>query len=166
MSESMQKAARLISGVQISSVRLLEVAGRTGIRSAGDVEQVRLIIQHSARVPHPPDAGILYVHASFDLEVLADEMKTPAVTLKATFELKYNLPEDLGDATSEELAAFAETNAVFNAWPYWREFIQSTLVRMNLPPILLPVFRLSDHVAANEGPSARADARQLARGSK
>ena len=44
--------------------------------------------------------------------------------------------------SSEELEAFGEVNAVFNAWPYWRELVQASLARMLLPPLTLPVFRV------------------------
>jgi hypothetical protein len=47
------------------------------------------------------------------------------------------------EGTSEELQAFAETNALFNAWPFFREIIHATMARMNLPPIALPLFRLT-----------------------
>lgn len=149
MTERVKKASRLISAVQISNIRLVEVAAKSGIRSAGDVEEVKLGVEPHAKVQELPKDGVFYVLASFDLQVLADDKKTPAVTLGATFELRYTVPEDLGEVTKEELTAFAEVNAIFNAWPYWREFIQSMFVRMNLPPVTLPVFRLSDHV--NQG---------------
>lgn len=160
MTEKTKKAARLISKVQINGVRLVDVAARSGIRSPGELEEVEVNLKPSARVPGPPESGVFYVLASFDLQVTGAGKKTPAVTLKATFELRYSVPEDLGEVTTEELAAFSEVNAIFNAWPYWREFIQSTFVRMNLPPILLPVFRLSDHIRAAkelEGKSKRGE---------
>ena len=38
-----------------------------------------------------------------------------------------------------DLDNFAHWNAVFNAWPYWREFLASTLGRTLLPPFVVPV---------------------------
>ena len=150
MTEKLKKASRLISAVQIHSIRLVDDVGKSTIRSAGDIEAPKINVESSAKVPDLSKDGIFYVLASFDLQVLADESKTPAATLKATFELKYSLPKEMVEVTSEELTAFAEVNAIFNAWPYWREFIQSTFVRMNLPPVLLPVFRLSGYVDRGE----------------
>ena len=46
----------------------------------------------------------------------------------------------------EHLHAFSATNGVFNAWPYWREFVQNTTARMGLPtPVIVPVFRLGEN---------------------
>lgn len=38
--------------------------------------------------------------------------------------------------------AFANINAVFNAWPFFRELVHSMLGRMGLQPISLPVYRI------------------------
>jgi preprotein translocase subunit SecB len=54
--------------------------------------------------------------------------------------------------TEAHLDAFAKTNAVFNAWPYWREFVQSTTVRMGLPPLVTPVFRFPTQPPPTPGP--------------
>jgi hypothetical protein len=40
-------------------------------------------------------------------------------------------------------SAFAGINAVFNAWPFFREYVHSTLGRMGLQPISLPVYRIA-----------------------
>lgn len=44
--------------------------------------------------------------------------------------------------TDKGIKEFGNLNGVFNAWPYWREFVQNTIARMNLPPLTIPVFRL------------------------
>ena len=63
------------------------------------------------------------------------------LTIRASFELAY-LADGLQDFSDESLHAFAQTNGVFNAWPYWREFVQSTTARMGTKPIVVPVFRI------------------------
>lgn len=150
MTERVKKASRLIAAVQFNSIRLVEVAAKSSIRSAGDIENVKLSVEPHAKVPDLPKDGTFSVLASLELQVVANDQKTPSVTMTATFELRYSVPEELGEITKEELTAFAEVNAVFNAWPYWREYIQSTFVRMNLPPVVLPVFRLSGHPEQKE----------------
>lgn len=67
---------------------------------------------------------------------------SPVLTIKASFILEYTLPPSV-EFEEEQLKAFSMTNGVYNAWPYWREYVQSTTTRMGLPPIIVPVFRLS-----------------------
>ena len=63
------------------------------------------------------------------------------LSIEATFALIYSV-ESLDEFEDASLIAFAWTNGVFNAWPYWREFVQSTVSRMGLPAITIPVFRV------------------------
>lgn len=58
----------------------------------------------------------------------------------------------IGGPPPEEKAAFfkafADINAVFNAWPFFRELVHSTLGRMGLQPIALPVYRVAPTTSA------------------
>ncbi|MEW8426133.1 MAG: preprotein translocase subunit SecB [Candidatus Thiodiazotropha sp.] len=38
----------------------------------------------------------------------------------------------------EALKTFALKNASFHVWPYWREYLSSQCLRMNLPKLVLP----------------------------
>ncbi len=67
--------------------------------------------------------------------------KEPFAIIKATFLLIYKA-DSLEGITNEAVEQFGKTNGVYNAWPYWREFVQNTIVRMNLPTLTIPVFRL------------------------
>ena len=42
----------------------------------------------------------------------------------------------------EDLHQVAAWNVMFNAWPYWREYLSSTINRAHLPLFVLPVMRL------------------------
>jgi hypothetical protein len=57
------------------------------------------------------------------------------------FELRYRIRSDLGPS-NDVLTEFARANGVFNAWPYFRELLQTMLHRMELPSTVLPAFRV------------------------
>ncbi len=67
--------------------------------------------------------------------------KNPFLNIAATILAEYQLAEGFVP-TLEEQKAFLDVNAAFNCWPYWREFVQSTAGRMNLPPLTVPFFRV------------------------
>jgi hypothetical protein len=46
------------------------------------------------------------------------------------------------EPTDEEITAFHHGNAVFNAWPYFREYVHSSTARMLLPPPPVPFLKL------------------------
>ncbi len=57
------------------------------------------------------------------------------VEIKADFNAVYDLKEELSE---EEIETFSEYSALYNVWPYWREFVQNTCYRMNMPPLKIP----------------------------
>jgi preprotein translocase subunit SecB len=64
------------------------------------------------------------------------------VVIEAEFVLVYAV-DSLEGIKQKNLDVFGQTNGVFNAWPYWREFVQSITTRMGLPPLTLPAYRLA-----------------------
>lgn len=48
---------------------------------------------------------------------------------------------------AEDIRAFARYNATYNAWSYWREFVQSMSNRLGLPAITIPIFPVPNLVA-------------------
>lgn len=143
--KSLKRIAPLIEAVRIEDIRLVEAKVKTSIRSADDTGKVKLAIDKSAIIKeYAVDDGMLWVLAKINAQIIpVDSEKSPVVSVKAAFELRYRLPKEL-KASQEQLNTFARINSVFNAWPYWREFVQNMVARMNLPTVTLPMFRLEE----------------------
>lgn len=80
-------------------------------------------------------------------------------TIVARFECSlvatYRLQEGYRPAHAV-LNAFHKANAVFNCWPYFREFVQSSSLRMSIPPPPVPFLRVQVKHESEEGaPIAR-----------
>ena len=143
--------ARIVSVVQIEGVRLREAFCRSGIRPSEIAETIRVkTSRNAAVVKEPGDDGSLRIETTFGFEVRSDsEEEALQAEVRGTFELSYQVPN--GEKFSpEELKAFAEFNAVFNAWPYWRELVQTSLARMSLPVLTVPVFRVTPRDTTND----------------
>lgn len=52
--------------------------------------------------------------------------------------------------TEHDIALFAAYNLSYFAWPYAREYVQSTGSKMGLPPVILPLFRTSEMIPSPE----------------
>lgn len=142
MNEQVQKARRLIAAVRLTDVRLVELHAKTSIRESEITEDMLPTFRHWATLlAGGVKDGVFYVRANLDLRVGGEEKTTRAVSVKIQYELEYSLPDDF-KATGAELNAFAKVNGVFNAWPYFREAVQSATLRMGLPPVILPVYRV------------------------
>ena len=101
--------------------------------------------------------GIVQVRPRFELVARYDETAAgELLRIAAIFLLQYRLSSFEG-LTKANFNAFGEMNGLYNAWPYWREFVQATTVRMGLPPFTIPVYRpVKKTKPARPAPSAKA----------
>lgn len=67
----------------------------------------------------------------------ASQTASPLLHIDAEFLLDYEA-KSLDGLSEENFDAFGKINGIYNAWPYWREYVQSTTVRLCLPPLTLP----------------------------
>ncbi len=145
--------SKIISVIQIDGVRLCEAHCRSAVHPSETAEAINVKTAHKATVVQVPrNDESLRIETTFTMEVRSvDDDEKLQAEIRGTFELTYEVPK--GESfSSEELDAFGHLNAVFNAWPYWRELVQASLARMSMPPLTVPVFRLgSDDPAHEEG---------------
>lgn len=75
----------------------------------------------------------------------------PVAKFECSLTATYHLHDDF--VPSEvEFAAFHKANVIFNCWPYFREFIQSSACRMNIPPPPVPFVRVQ--IVPNDLPAS------------
>jgi hypothetical protein len=90
----------------------------------------------------------LYAEASFECKVVPDSKDADlagaceVLKIECVLEAIYLLREDYSPSDLE-LNAFREGNAIFHCWPYFREFVQNSAVRMDFPPPPIPFLRVS-----------------------
>ena len=63
------------------------------------------------------------------------------IAMEYSFEVDYALHDDFEPST-DQVKAFREGNAVFNVWPFFREYLHSQMQRMGLPPLTAPFLRI------------------------
>lgn len=84
----------------------------------------------------------LVIKARFDFKsVDASEHGAPVFNLLCVYELAYAL-QDGCDPNLPQIDAFKRGNAVYNCWPYVREFVQNITARMGFQPPPLPLLRV------------------------
>jgi hypothetical protein len=126
--------------VQLKDVRLLnskceQTPGATSGKKAYDID-------YSTKVQIDRKNGYVVVIATFHFEAFIEsKVSQPVILIDTSFLLLYRL-EDFEGLTQKGFERFANLNGIYNAWPYWREFVQNTIVRMGLPSLSLPVFRI------------------------
>ncbi len=73
-------------------------------------------------------------------QIPSGEPPNPYAVIQATLEARYSLKPDPPIFGEEDLKNYALCYCPFHVWGYWREFVQSSLARLDLPQITIPLF--------------------------
>jgi len=141
MSERLKRLAPLIAKSELRGIKLAESSCHSLPAEMSESGELDVRLKWSARAVLK-SAGAFSVLA--DIEVLlipSGAADGEGARVWARFELRYFVPNDV-ELSEGLLEEFATTNGIFNAWSYWREYVQSTLSRMELPPLSLPLYRV------------------------
>lgn len=147
-------AAQVAAVVQLKDIRL----ERCVCRCEASADNLPSEVAHTYSASQTIDSEChLTARIAFNLAVShgGSDGATAPIQIEAVFVVLYGLPKDHAFSESHAMA-FADRNAVFNAWPYWREFVQSMTVRMGLPALTLPVFRIRSAPPAPSPESTKA----------
>jgi hypothetical protein len=86
--------------------------------------------------------GMLRIEVRFQVQCY--DSSDPVALLfnvESAFDADYEIEDRSFSPTPESITAFKDGNAIFNCWPYAREFVQSMTGRMAVHPPPLPLLR-------------------------
>jgi len=151
ISENLQLA---INALDVQDVYLRELEAR----SLGGFEpkyfqnydsltvQTKHLVKRAEMVRLDSDGELLRVFIEFGArwvdERAKDEAQTVKALVEAEFVAEYKVKSKLDQASVNE---FAEKNASYHVWPFWREALSSQCLKMYLPKLILPTMQLPHH---------------------
>lgn len=147
--EEAKSAMAFNRNAELASIRLVRM--KASSQTVAEEVSGRLMVGFSHRsrsIDAPP--GLVRVEILFRMVGMQkandgtgpDDKQLPVVSVECCFQADYKLEEGY-EPQPDELKAFKDGNAIFNCWPYFREQLQNTLVRMNFPPLTAPFLRLT-----------------------
>ncbi len=139
--DQVKRAFALQTKADIDSIRILEATLACKARAEDVQFPLSFLLKHEAESAELT-RGKLSVSVIFGFKaVTKEEAPVEAVRITCRLQADYDLASEY-EPSAEEVEAFRESNAIFNCWPYFREFVQSSLTRMNYPPLTVPFLRL------------------------
>jgi hypothetical protein len=154
--EQATKAVAFHKHAELESIRLVKSRCVGASEPVASVPAILVGFNHKAKVVEAPE-GTVRIEIDFRMEGFekpvpeaqqpsagSDEAAKPnkrVILVDCTLSAEYKLNPGYV-AEPEDVKAFKDGNAVFNCWPYFREFLQNTLIRMNWPPLTAPFMRL------------------------
>jgi hypothetical protein len=146
MRKDLELASPVAAKVQFLNILADELSASRTVEGFGDPESVRIENRVvDAGVAVPDGTKVLNVIMRFSLKVYPKDAEEgsdkPVVEISCRLVAIYFLPsmEGIGE---ENLIAFGRTSGIYSAWPYWRELVHSTSLRLSVPSIVLPTFRI------------------------
>jgi hypothetical protein len=141
--EESERAIAVSQNAQISDVRLAR-AKVTADRPGNPLKEslTASLGVKAKRVDSPADQ--LFIEVSFRLIGSRKEGQSrerTIVCVECTFEVSYQIRPGFAP-TAEQINAFKDGNAIFNCWPYCRQYVQEMILRMGYPPLTLPFLRI------------------------
>ncbi|MCI0701749.1 MAG: hypothetical protein L0241_11755, partial [Planctomycetia bacterium] len=134
-------SSEVASRVVLSDIRLVRSMLRQDVDDEKSPARIELKFGAESRVQDDDDEQSLriVVDVHFSISGKTVDSEREALRIDTALRLTYTLSSNDG-LTDEHIAAFGELNGVYNAWPFLREYVQSTTIRMGLPPLTLPLF--------------------------
>jgi hypothetical protein len=142
-----KKASPVAASVNLVGIFIEDCSARRTVEGFTDSEKTQIhVALKEAGIGRPEEEGnTFYVFLSYSLRAYdklgPEESDPPAVEMTCRFVLAYSIPSFDG-ISDENLVAFGRTSGVFSAWPYWREFVHMMSLRLSVPPIVLPTYRI------------------------
>lgn len=141
-----EAAAKIVRAVQLSSVRFRAISARALEPADADLQPEH--VSGSTRFSKPTvdatESGfstrttlIFNVGGAPSAE---DASPKAYALLQASLEATYTFKPDAPQFAEDDLRDFALCYCPFHVWGYWREFVQSSLARLELPQLTLPLF--------------------------
>jgi hypothetical protein len=87
------------------------------------------------------ESEALVLCVSFLFRIVEGEDGTERVSISCQLEADYGVRPGCV-LSGQQIAAFHSGNAIFNCWPFFREYVQNSTVRMNYPAPPIPLLRL------------------------
>lgn len=141
--EETELAIAVHQNAQINDVRLARA--KVAADNPKDALKDTLVVSMDIRSKHIEESpGRLLVEVSFRLtgSKKEEQQKNKLVfCVECTFEVSYQLRPEF-TPTAEQVKAFKDGNAIFNCWPYCRQYVQEMIMRLGYPPLVLPFLRV------------------------
>ena len=135
----MTQMAEVASEVQLVSVDLIQFCGRKYKETNGRTMNVSFSTNTASTTDIERNEIAVVVDASMSAK--CEDEDSPAVEVRAAIKLVYQC-EGVDRFDEEHIDAFGNINGVYNAWPYWREYVQNAVARLGLSPLVVPSHRI------------------------
>jgi hypothetical protein len=136
----MEAVARVAQKAELEEIYLVDAKMS---RESEDISVDTLSLVHKCSTKIlSAEKDILSIRCNFGVAAFSGKSPDKIVmNIEASFCTSYVL-KSITDINPDDLEHFAKINPVYNAWAYWREFVQSMTTRMDFPALTIPLLKI------------------------
>jgi hypothetical protein len=140
--EQIQALSALQANCEIRSITLVSCSASNAKAASGRFKEPYSVKPILSNVAPVCQDGFLIVSVSFEYSAWdASEPPERLFLVNCTFELIYELHDNYSPS-NDQIVSFGRGTAVFNCWPYAREFLQSITSRLGHQTPAIPLLRI------------------------
>ncbi len=140
----MKKAFKLSPEEYNKILKNIELMNISIIKTQAEIDRNivsgKLNINTKSRVKFTQDDKSLNVIYSYNLLLFIPEKNVKVALIKVNFEIIFIKLKKI-EISQDFFEIFKEVSLKYTLWPYFREFVQNMILRMNLPPLTLPMVK-------------------------
>jgi hypothetical protein len=136
-------AMALVPRTKLEAVRLVGSTVASDMEKTGHAMEVQYGVDASSKLD--PATNKITVSTKFMTRAgtpSSEGQTDDVLRIEAEFRVVYSV-DSMDGIEEKHVDAFGRMNGVYNVWPYWREYVQSTTVRLGFPPIVLPLLTVT-----------------------
>lgn len=139
--QQIRALASLQANCDISNITLLS-SSVTRAKAGSEFQEPYSVRPSLSNISYSLRGGVLVVEVSFEYSAWdSSEPPERLFLVNCTFEVSYQVR--VGHApTEEEISSFSRGTAVFNCWPYAREYLRDITARIGHQTPALPLLRI------------------------
>ena len=155
MRDGLRLAPPSDTGITILAKHAVAHVRRLEISVAADEPATQFLAIYRYRL------GVRVVESTRDEDATADG-DDDLLRIEAAFDVEY---EERVRQDADALRVFGRKNVPYHVWPYWRELVSSTVVRMRFPhPVAVPHYVLTPRAANENAPTSDVPSPERVRG--
>jgi preprotein translocase subunit SecB len=129
---SPEEYRRILESLELSSLYITDSSSK--LREEFFSNTLKVDIEEKSNFKQ--DSNILTVTYAYKLIAKSAELTDPAITINVHYAVKYQITKDI-IITKEFMKVFSELTISMLLWTYFREFVNNTVYRMGMPPLVL-----------------------------
>jgi len=131
---SPEEYGRILKHIELRDIYLTETKAK--IDEAYKAPRLELAVKDKSTFE--ADNNQLKVISRYTFTAKGEDKEKPFLQITAVYRLLFSIKEGV-KVTQDFFDVFQQLSLGIIVWPYFREFVQGLISRMNLPPLTLPM---------------------------